>query len=145
MATRILLIEDEPILVSLYSMVLSKAGYDITTALDAASGEEKVIMGRPHVLLLDLLIPAKVGGDTHNENYHEPTGFQILRLVKGTPTLASIRVMILSNLDSDEHKKTAANLGADAYIIKANLDPHELQRRVEGVLHGMANAPMQLG
>ncbi|GEM_PF-1844223 len=135
MATRILLIEDEPILSSLYTLILTKSGYEVTAAIDAETGEEQLIVTRPHVVLLDLLIPRKPHGDTHGESFHEPTGFEILRLVKGTPSMATIRVIILSNLDSDEHIRTAKNLGADRYIIKSNLDPHDLKKQVEEVLH----------
>lgn len=135
MATRILLVEDEPILVSLYTMVLTKALYEVNSASDAETAELKVVTERPHVILLDLLIPKLAGGDTHGENLHEPTGFQILRLIKGTPSLQSTRVIVLSNLDSDEHLRVANELGVDRYLIKANLDPHDLQRNVEEVLH----------
>lgn len=136
MATKILLIEDEPLLVSMYTMVLSQAAYDVQSALDAETAESKVVTQRPHVVLLDLLIPKAAGHDTHGESLHEPTGFRILRLVKGTPSLQSTRVIVLSNLDSDEHLRIAKELGADRYIIKSNLDPHDLQRNVEEVLHG---------
>lgn len=136
MATRILLIEDEPLLVSLYTMVLAKAAYEVLSAMDAETGEEKVVAARPHVILLDLLIPKASGQDPHLANVHEPMGFEILRLVKNTPSLQDIRVIILSNLDSDEHVQRAKNLGADEYLVKANLDPHDLQGHVEKVLHG---------
>lgn len=135
MSTRVLLIEDEPILVSLYTMVLNKAAYEVQSASDAESAEMKVVTLHPHVILLDLLIPKSTGGDTHGESMHEPTGFQILRMIKGTPSLQSMRVIVLSNLDSDEHLRIAKELGADRYIVKANLDPHDLQKNVEEVLH----------
>ncbi len=135
MSTRILLIEDEPILVSLYTMVLTQASYEVNSAMDAETAQLKVVSERPHLILLDLLIPKMAGGDTHGENLHEPTGFQILRLIKGTPSLQSIRVIVLSNLDSDEHLRIANELGADRYLVKSNLDPHDLQRNVEEVLH----------
>lgn len=135
MATRILLIEDEPIISSLYRMVLTMSGYEVTPALDAETGEEQIVTTRPHVVLLDLLIPKKPNGDTHGENFHEPTGFTILKMVKNTPSLAMTRVIILSNLDSDEHVRTAKELGADRYLVKSNLDPHDLKNEVEDVLH----------
>ena len=142
MSTRILLVEDEPLLVSLYTMVLLQAAYEVNSATDAETAELKVVSERPHVILLDLLIPKSAGRDLHVGNFHEPTGFQILRLVKGTPSLQSTRVIVLSNLDSDEHLRVAKELGADRYLIKANLDPHDLKRHVEEVLHGVA-APHQ--
>jgi PleD family two-component response regulator len=52
-------------------------------------------------------------------------------------------VIILSNLDSDEHIRRAKELGADDYIVKANLDPHDLAARVEKSLH--LSGPIQLG
>ena len=137
MSTRILLIEDEPLLVSLYTMVLLQAAYEVNSATDEETAELKLISERPHVILLDLLIPKSAGGDMHAESLHEPTGFQILRLVKGTPSLQDMRVIVLSNLDSDEHMRIANELGADRYLIKANIDPHDLKKNVEEVLHGI--------
>lgn len=140
MPTKILIVEDEPILVSLYTTVLTQAGYDVKSASDGQTGEEQVVITRPHVVLLDLLIPKNNASMSHVGNLHEPVGFEILRLVKGTPSLQEIRVIVLSNLDSDEHVRTATELGADAYIVKANLDPHLLKIRVEEVLHSTGPA-----
>lgn len=132
----IVLIEDEPLLVSLYSAVLTKAGYKVVSATDATTGQERVISLQPQVVFLDLLIPASSAaqGSTRGESLHEPMGFEILRLVKNTPSLAETHVIIISNLDSDEHVRTARTLGADAYLIKANLDPHELPEQVVAAL-----------
>jgi len=135
MATRILLIEDEPMLVSLYRLVLEKAAYHVDSAMDATTAEEKVVTIRPHLVLLDLLIPKAQGETSVGDNFHEPTGFNFLRFVKGSPALRSIHVIVLSNLDSDEHVATAKKLGADQYLVKSNLDPHELKRHVDEVLH----------
>lgn len=136
MATKILLIEDEPILISLYAMMLNRAGYEVETAMNAESGEEKLVISRPHLILLDLLIPQNATHSLHGESMHEPMGFQILRMVKGTPSMNDIRVIVLSNLDSDEHVAMAKKLGADEYLVKANLDPHDLQGHVERILRG---------
>lgn len=134
MATRVLLVEDEPILVSLYALMLARDGYAVTTAMDAQKAEERVVLERPHMVLLDLFIPANDHAGMSELDLHEPVGFRVLRLVKATPSLQETRVVVLSNLDSDEHKKTAARLGADGYIVKANIDPHDLGARIENVL-----------
>ena len=134
MATKILLVEDEPILVSLYTLMLTKDGYAVSTAMDAQRAEERVVLDRPHLILLDLFIPTDEQNAPTDFNLHEPVGFRILRFVKATPSLQQTRVVVLSNLDSDEHKKTATKLGADGYIVKANIDPHDLGDRIETVL-----------
>jgi DNA-binding response OmpR family regulator len=140
MATRVLLIEDEPILVSLYALVLAKAGFEVKTAMTLQDAEEHVIHGRPHVVLLDLLIPTGSGKEP-TMNLHEPTGFQLLRFVKDSPSLVNTRVLVLSNLDSDEHVQNAMRLGADGYVIKSNMDPHELTARVTLALATHASSP----
>ncbi len=143
MSTRILLVEDEPILVSLYTMALAQSTYDVHNAADVETAETKVVSVRPQVILLDLLLPNTPSGEMQVENFHEPSGFHILRLVKGTPSLESTRIIVLSNLDSDEHMSLANELGADRYIVKANLDPHDLKRTVEEVLHS-TEAPKKM-
>ena len=144
MATRVLLIEDEPILISLYTLALGRGGYDVLNAADLSSAEQKVMNDHPHIILLDLLIPLTPSGDARQMDFHEPTGFRVLRLVKSSPQLADTRVIVLTNLDADEHMKTADRLGADEYIIKANLNPHDLAKRVAVILSRPPRA-MQLG
>jgi DNA-binding response OmpR family regulator len=140
MATRVLLIEDEPLLVSLYALVLARAGFDVKTAMTLREAEEHVIQGHPHVVLLDLLIPT--GGTTEPAlDLHEPTGLRLLRFVKDSPALSMTRVIVLSNLDSDEHVKSAMKLGADGYVVKSNMDPHLLAGRVHDALHAHPSSP----
>lgn len=141
MATRVLLVEDEPLLISLYALILHREGFDVRTAADLTSAERTVVMERPHVVLLDLMIPATAGRNATIGDFHEPTGFRILRLVRSNPALNGTRVIILSNLDADEHIRGAKSLGADDYIVKADLDPHALGQRIADVLH----RPTQLG
>ena len=140
MATRVLLIEDEPILVSLYALVLAKAGFEVKTAMTLHDAEEHVVRGRPHVVLLDLLIPTGAAKESPM-NLHEPTGFQLLRFVKDSPSLSHTKVLVLSNLDSDEHVQHAMKLGADGYVIKSNMDPHELTERVAIALAAHGRSP----
>lgn len=135
MATRILLVEDEPILISLYTLALSRGGFEVLNAGDLATAEERMLTTRPHLIVLDLLIPASTTTGTLTEDFHEPIGFQILRLVKSSPQLSDTRVVVLSNLDADEHVRTAKNLGADDYIVKADLNPRDLAGRVSTILH----------
>ena len=143
MSTRVLLVEDEPILVSLYSMALSRDGFEVITALDSATAERRLLSSRPHAILLDLLIPGIPSGTIDSPDFHEPLGYKILRLVKSNPELQDTKVLIISNLDSDEHIKTAKKLGADEYFVKASLNPHELGKKVNSALH--RHVPVQMG
>ncbi len=124
----ILLIEDEPILVSLYASVLRK----LTEAIIVTATEEQEALAMidrivPRIILLDLMIPTTAGT---TPDFHEPVGFDVLRQVKRNPKTKGIHVIILSNLDADEHRQQAQDLGAEEYIVKALLKPRELAERM---------------
>lgn len=125
----ILLVEDEPLLVSLYASVLRK----LTEANIITATEEREALGIiervvPSVILLDLMIPTTAG--TSVADFHEPVGFEVLRQVKSNPKTKHIHVIILSNLDADEHRQRAQELGAEEYLVKALMKPRELAERI---------------
>lgn len=134
MSTRVLLVEDEPILISLYTMALSRGGYEVANAVDLTTAEQTLAAKRPHLILLDLIIPSNPNSAASATDPREPLGYRILRLVKTTPHLAGIHVVILSNLDADENIFNAKRLGADEYIVKADLNPHDLTQKITEVL-----------
>lgn len=124
----ILLVEDEPILVSLYASVLRKlTEANIITATEEQEAMRLANSVVPRIILLDLMIPTTSGALA---NFHEPVGFEVLRQVKANPKTKGIHVIILSNLDADEHRQHAHDLGAEEYIVKALLNPHELADRI---------------
>jgi len=125
----ILLVEDEPVLANLYGFVLKQ----LKQAKVLTAGEELEALGmiskfRPGLVVLDLMIPTTAKQTT--SDFHEPVGFEILRRVKTNPKTKSTTVVILSNLDADEHRKRAEQLGAADYIVKAMVQPKELAARI---------------
>jgi PleD family two-component response regulator len=68
-------------------------------------------------------------------DFHEPVGFELLKRVKSDPKTKHIHVIIISNLDADEHRDRAEQLGAEEYIVKALLKPKELADRIAKYLN----------
>lgn len=127
----ILLVEDEPLLVSLYRSVLEKlTEAKVFTATEAQEALALVQRELPRIVLLDLMIPTTKGAISQDYGFHEPVGFEVLRKVKANPKTKHIHVIIISNLDADEHKQRAHDLGAEDYIVKALLQPKELADRI---------------
>ena len=60
-SVRVLLVDDEPDIVRAYQAALEDAGYAVTTARDGAAALEAVRLGRPDVVVIDLLMPAMNG------------------------------------------------------------------------------------
>jgi DNA-binding response OmpR family regulator len=129
---RILVVEDEPLLLELYARALAREHFDVAKAKDKMEAISKVEHFAPQVVLLDLMIP--IGAQEFQTEYDHPAGFDVLEVVKRNPHTKTAKVIVLSCLDVDQHKAHAEELGADAYIVKSDIDPHELVDYAKKVL-----------
>ena len=121
MAKKILIVEDDKFLRELISRKLQKEGYMIVEAVDGEEGEKKIKEEKPDLILLDLILP---GID----------GFEVLSRIKQDPTLASIPVVILSNLGQKEEIEKGLKLGAVDYLVKAHFTPAEIVEKIKLIL-----------
>ncbi len=118
---KILLAEDDRFLRKAAEVILRRHGF---TVLTAADGEETLRLARaetPDLILLDLIIP-------------KLQGFEVLRTLKQDPATSPILVIVLSNLGEEGDMKTAREMGAADYWVKANVGLGELVKRVEEAL-----------
>jgi len=84
MAKKILLIEDEKIMINLLRKKLAGEGYDVTIARNGEEGLEIMRELKPNVVLLDIIMP-KMGG------------FEVMQEMKKDPELSKIPIIIVSN------------------------------------------------
>lgn len=117
----ILLIEDDPFLVEIYTTKLKKAGFSVAVANDGKEGLKAIKEKRPDLLLLDIVLP----------NF---TGWEILREIKRDNKLKSLKVVILSNLSQKEEIEKGMTLGAVKYLIKAHYTPSEVIEIIKKIL-----------
>ncbi|MDD5342268.1 MAG: response regulator [Patescibacteria group bacterium] len=110
---KILLVEDEKMLSSMYATKFAKEGYELIQAYDGEEGLTKAKSIKPDVILLDIIMP-------------KLDGFVVLKALKQDPELKKIPVILLTNLGQDEDIRKGKELGADDYFIKANHTPAEV-------------------
>lgn len=121
---KILLIEDDPLMVRMYQRKLLTDKYEVEVAVDGEEGLAKVRSFRPDLVLLDIMMP-------------KLNGLQVLERMKADPTIASIPVVILTNLGSlQEDIERGLELGAVAYLVKSAYRPDEVIAKVKEVLGG---------
>jgi two-component system, OmpR family, alkaline phosphatase synthesis response regulator PhoP len=117
---KILIVEDEKFIRDLYILVFTRAGYDVDVAVD---GEEAVNTVRSNVsfdiILLDIMLP-------------KMNGMDVLKIIrdKNAPSVKT-PVFLISNLGQDDIMKEAFSLGADGYLLKAQLTPTDVVAAVE--------------
>ncbi|HKZ34721.1 MAG TPA: response regulator transcription factor [Patescibacteria group bacterium] len=110
---RILLVEDDESIVTVYKTALQLQGWEIDIASDGKTGLTKALHAPyPDVLILDLMLPVM-------------NGFDVLKVVKETETTKHIPVIVLTSLSESETQE-ALSLGAALCLVKTECSPDEL-------------------
>lgn len=121
---KILLVEDDPLMVRMYQRKLANDGYEVGIAVNGEEGMVKLHSFRPDIVLLDIMMP-------------KLNGLQVLERMKADPTIATIPVVILTNLGgSQEDIERGLGLGAIAYLVKSAYRPDEVVAKVKELLAG---------
>ncbi len=118
---KILLLEDDPFLVEIYSAKLKEAGFSVRVAIDGDEGLKKMRESLPDILLLDIVLPSL-------------NGWEILRDIKKDSKLNSVKVVILSNLGEKDEVEKGLKLGAMKYLVKAHFTPSEVVKEIKKIL-----------
>ena len=110
---KVLLIEDDAMLSSMYETKFSMEKIPIALAADGQQGLEMARDLKPAVILLDIILP-------------KLDGFSVLAALKEDATTKDIPVILLTNLGQDEDVKKGKKLGAEDYFVKSNHTPQEI-------------------
>jgi len=118
---KILVVEDDRFLRELISKKLRNEGFEVIEAIDGEEGFKKIKEEKPNVVLLDLILPSM-------------DGFDVLEKVKKDKEIASIPIVILSNLGQREEIEKGLKLGATDYLIKAHFTPGEIVEKIKNII-----------
>ncbi len=127
MATKILIVEDEPDIVELLVYNLDQAGYKTEAVFNGAEAFESAKIQQPDLVLLDLLLP-------------EVDGLEICRTLKRDPETANIPIIMLTAKGEAIDRIVGLELGADDYITKP-FSPREVILRIRAVLRRAPSTP----
>jgi len=120
-AGRILLIDDEVIIIKSMSYFLLQNDYLVSFALNAEEGLNKILKEKPDLILLDIMMP---GMD----------GYQFLKQIKSREDTSDIPVIILSSLSRESDMLMGLESGATDYIIKP-FSPQVLISKIKKILN----------
>jgi two-component system, chemotaxis family, sensor kinase CheA len=118
MRLRILLVDDSAIARETEATLLRSLGHEVDEASDGEEGWGLLQAGQYHLLLTDVQMPVLDGID-------------LTRRVKASPRHGKLPVVILSSLSAPEERRRGVDAGADAYVVKGELDPDLLADTME--------------
>jgi DNA-binding response OmpR family regulator len=116
-ATRVLVVDDEPVVRDVLTRYLRREGFEVTGAADGHEALTAIRHEQPDVILLDLMLPRL-------------SGLEVLRTVRLD---GDVPVIILSAKSSEQERIQGLQLGADDYVVKP-YSPGEVVARVHAVL-----------
>lgn len=119
----IIIAEDEADLREIYSRALQGKGFNLliaengAEAIDELEGNKEIVSA----VLLDILMPKMDGLDA-------------LEKIRSKEEFKQIKIIMLTNLDSPDDRRKATDLGADAFLVKAEYSPSQLAEEVTKIL-----------
>jgi len=118
---RIVIVEDDMVILKALNIQLLDAGYKVLFASDGETGFRLIKKEAPDLILLDLVLP-------------KLNGFELLKKIQKNPKTKKIPVLVLSNLGQDQDIEKARKLGASCYCIKSSTDLKNLVKKINRII-----------
>jgi two-component system chemotaxis sensor kinase CheA/two-component system sensor histidine kinase and response regulator WspE len=115
---RLLLVDDSAIAREAEAALLRSLGHEVDEAVDGEDGWQKLQSGQYHLLVTDVQMPVLDGID-------------LTRRVKATPRFTRLPIVILSSLSAPEERRRGVDAGADAYLVKGELEAESFAGTLE--------------
>lgn len=119
--TKVLLIEDDPLIYRLYRKLFLLEGFNIELAENGQIGLDKLQTFKPDIILLDIMMPTM-------------NGLEMLAKLKTDPETKHIPVVVLTNMSDFNITNMAITRGAALCIIKSQTEPSDVIASVNAVL-----------
>jgi CheY-like chemotaxis protein len=114
---KILIVEDDKIILNMYRVKFTKAGHDVQVAENGHDGLNLMKSYNPDIVLMDLMMPVM-------------DGFTALQHAKADPQLKNIPIVILTNLSQAEDSDKVISSGATAFLVKSDLTPAQVLEKI---------------
>jgi DNA-binding response OmpR family regulator len=120
----ILVADDDPQILTMLGIRLSKRGYEVLEAADGLQTLEKAREHHPDLVLLDVMMPGK-------------NGWEVAKELRADESLRNVGIVMLTAIGERVNEMTSPLYGADAYVDKP-FDFADLENKIKKVLDDRA-------
>ena len=121
MSRRILIVDDEPNIVTSLEFLMRGSNYEVLVARNGEEALRHAESFQPDLVLLDLMMPLR-------------SGFEVCQKIRENPVLRDVKIIMLTAKGRELEKNRGLDLGANAYVTKP-FSTKELMSTVRGLLH----------
>ena len=115
---RILLVEDDDALASVYQTRLEAEGFNVKRVPNGEDALAGAIEFHPDLILLDVMMP-------------KVSGFDVLDILRNTPETANAKIVMLTALSQESDQERARSLGVDDYMVKSQVVIADVVERIK--------------
>lgn len=105
---KILLVEDDDALASVYQTRLEAEGFAVKRVPNGEDALAAALDYKPNLILLDVMMP-------------KVSGFDVLDILRNTPETAEVKIIMLTALSQDSDRERAESLGVSDYLVKSQV------------------------
>ena len=105
---KILLVEDDEVLASVYRTRLEMEDFEVMEVHDGEQALTAALRYRPDLMILDAMMP-------------KISGFDVLDILRNTPETMNLQIIMLTALSQESDRERAEKLGVDEYLIKSQV------------------------
>ena len=120
-ATKILIVDDDPVVLEMAGDALREMGYEVHSYNNAVGTNAQLFKVKPGLLILDINMPGLLKGN------------RICQIIRDQGYFKNLKILFYSSLPENELRVLAEQHGADDYLSKSD-DLRELQRKVLSLL-----------
>lgn len=121
MKAKILVVDDEPDVVTMIERMLRSEGFEVVAAYDGIAAVDLAETEKPDIVLLDIMMPMM-------------SGYEVCQQLKSNPQTKEIPVLCVTSAQSHEAREASRAAGAHALLIKPFM-PAELVAQIQRYLH----------
>lgn len=125
---KIMIVEDDRNLLSIYGDRLKAEGHEIITASDGEEALAVAVKEKPDLIISDVMMP-------------KVSGFDMLDILRSTPETRNVKIIMMTALSQAEDRERATKLGADKYLVKTQVTLDDVARTVNEMVGVTTLAP----
>lgn len=125
---KILLVDDDPFVLDIYSSQLKKEGFNVDVSNSANKALEKLSNQYPDLLIVDLNLDSKSPGPQE--------GINMIKTIRQNDTTKDLKIIVISNYSEKEYPEISNinKLGVDKIFLKVQITPEEVVKSVKEIL-----------